>query len=254
VVRVRRAWMLGVLATSVFATVPAFGQSAQESTKTLLTLSGSNTAVASVVINGKFSLKGLNITTKGTYAGYELKDKHGSVVAWALRLPALDETLVEVTAASFPAGTYQATLVTNASTTVSIQALTAAAHKTIRPHTHADFTFASQTVSSPVQGAARVPFTVPKRYGLIVQVIGLTHAVDVATYEKDCITTAQLCEASSGPGLLFQAPGGPGSNDSMTLQEDYQPGDLAPGATNAVVEYAAASETASATSAIIVFS
>lgn len=252
--RVRRAWVLGVLAAPLFATVPAFGQSAPESTKTLLTLSGSNTASASVTINGKFSLRGLDITTKGTFAGYELKDKRGSVVAWALRLPALGETLVEATAASFPAGTYQVTLVTNGSTTVSIKALTAAAHKTLKPHTHAGFTFASKTVSSAVEGTARVAFMVPQRYGLIVQVIGLTHAVDLATYEKDCITTAQLCEASSGPGLIFQAPGGPGSNDSMTLQEDYQPGDLTPGATNAVVEYAAASETASATSAIIVFS
>lgn len=240
-----------VLAAALFAAVPASGQTA--TTKTLLTLTGSKSASVSVAINAKFSLRGLDVATKGTFAGYELKDKRGAVVAWGFRLPS-GQILVQSAAASFAAGTYQVTLVTNGSATVNIKALTAAPHKTLFPRTHADFTFASQTVSTPLEGVARVPFTVPQRYGLVVHVVAVTRDVDVAAYEKDCITTGQLCEASEGPGDVNPLPAGVGGSDGFTYQAEYQPGDLTTGAANAVVEYAAASETASATSAILVFS
>lgn len=248
---VRRASVFGVLAVAAFASVPAHAQSA--TTKSLLTLSGSKTASVTVTIGGKFSLRGLEVSTKGTYAGYELKDKRGVVVAWGFRLPG-GQILAEASAPSFAAGTYQVTLATNGTSTVSIKAFTAAPHKSLSPHTHADFTFAEQTVSSPFQGTARVPFTVPQKYALIVHFVGVSRGVDVAAYEKDCITSGQLCEASEGPGGVSPLPAGVGGSDGFSYQADYQPGDLSPGATNAVVEYAAASETASATSAVLVFS
>ena len=247
---VRRGSVLCVLAVALLATVPAFGQST--TTKTLLTLSGSKTASVSVAIKGKFSLRGLDVTTTGTFAGYEMKDRHGAVVAWGVRLPS-GQIMVQAAEASLPAGTYQVTLLTDGTATVRIKAFTAASPKTLRPRTHADFTFASATVSTQVEGVARLPFTVPERYGLVVHIVALTRGVDVAAYENDCITTDQLCEVSTGPRDVSPLPAGVGGSDGSTSMEDYRPGDLAPGATNAVVEYVAASETASATSAIMVF-
>ena len=250
--KIGRTAIVAVLSASLVAALPAFGSTATP--KTLLTLSGTKTASASVVINSKFSLSGLTVTTKGTYAGYELKDRHGAVAAWGFRLPNGD-IAVETSAAWHPAGTYQVTLLTDGRATVSIKALTAAPpHKTLTPHGPASFTFASQTVSSAVEGVARTAFTVPQRYALAVHIVAVTRGTDVGGYEKDCITTNQVCETSYGAGFLFTAPAGPGSSDTMTLQADYQPGDLHPGAATAIVEYAAASGTASATSAILVFS
>jgi hypothetical protein len=253
VVTVRKACVLGVLATALLATGPAFGDSTRAANaKPFLTLTGATTASTTVAISKTFSLRGVTVSAKGTFAGYELKNKAGALVSWGLRLP--DGHIVDGTVAtSFPAGSYQVTLLANGAATVNLLAATSATHKTVSPRTHADFAFATQTASSPGEDITRVPFTVPQHYSLVLHVDEVARGFGAAGYETDCITTGQICNPRSGTGDVRSQPFAIGS-DAFTYEQFYYSGTLVQGAANAVAEYVAAGETAKLTSSILVFS